>query len=608
MAENIRVKQLEPLFPAVKHRDFRSLLEYVDKAYSEDDAFIIKEKKAGRRSSAEKDDEPAYRHVTYHELRQENEWFGTGLKNRGLGGRKVAVIAENCYEWMLVYMAVPMGGGITVPLDKGLPYDEALWSLRRSGAEVLVFDKTHRKIAEQLKAEMEAEQSAGPEAADADPEGPLRIRAFFSTTELEGYESCRTLIEEGRQACEAGDDEYWKTPIDPNGVSLILFTSGTSGRAKAVMLSQYNVLSNVYAMERTQDIRHGDINMAFLPFHHTFGCDTQVMMYACGVTTVFCDGLRYIQKNMCEYHVTIFIGVPLLIEAIYKRVMREAEKQGKLDTLKKGMRISGMLRKFHIDVRRRMFKDVIEQLGGALRFVFSGASALDPETVRGFEAMGISVVQGYGMTEASPVIATEDAKARRAGSIGKALYTVEVELKDPNEEGIGEIICRAPNVMLGYYKEPEETAKTIVDGWLQTGDLARMDKDGFLFITGRKKNVIVLKNGKNVYPEEIETLIADLPYVKENILIGVPKRESGGSGELALCAKIVYDPEYMREKYGAEDQEAVEAIIWKDLEVINKGMPAYKQITRLIAQDKEMVKTTTGKVKRFQEGASAHAE
>jgi long-chain acyl-CoA synthetase len=260
--------------------------------------------------------------------------------------------------------------------------------------------------------------------------------------------------------------------------------------------------------------------------------------------------------------------------------------------------------KLHIDVRRRLFKEVIDQLGGALRFVFSGASALDPEVVKGFETMGISVVQGYGMTESSPVIATESAKERRPGSIGKALYGVDVELLDPNEEGIGEIICHSPSVMKGYFEDPEETAKTLIDGWLHTGDLARMDQDGFLFITGRAKNVIVLKNGKNVYPEEMETLIANIPYVKENIVISQEKRKNEANSELALCAKIVYDPKQMKEDYHAETQEEIEKVIWQDLEKINQELPKYKRITRLIAQDQEMSKTTTGKVRRFEEGAT----
>lgn len=576
--ENIKVAQLEPVFDAPLHPDFRELMDYAEKNYHDDDAYIIKKKNTGKN--------PEYTHITYHALKDHLNWFGTALLNRGFRGSRVAVIAENCYEWMLVYYAVPCGLGITVPLDKGLPYDEALQSLQRSKADIIVFDKKHQELIENLKND------------------DTELRYFFTTEVVDGYESVWDLIEEGKAACAAGDHAYWNLPIDPDDTALILFTSGTSGMAKAVMLSQKNVLTNVYFMQRTQDIRHHDINMAFLPYHHTFGCDTQVMMYACGVTTVFCDGLRYIQKNMIEYGVTIFIGVPLLVEAIYKRVMRGIEKQGKMKTFSRAVKLSDFLMKLHIDRRRKMFREVIDQLGGNLRFVFSGASALDPEVVRGFEAMGICVVQGYGMTESSPVIATEGAHTRRPGSIGKALYGVEVELKDPNEEGIGEIICRSPSVMKGYYEDPEDTAKTIVDGWLHTGDLAKVDKDGFLFITGRAKNVIVMKNGKNVYPEEMESLIGDLPYVRENIVIGVKKREDDPRSELALCAKIVYDPQQMAEEYGAGDQKAIEKVIWKDLEKINQELPKYKRITRLIITDKEMVKTTTGKVKRFEESAS----
>ncbi|MDO4517847.1 MAG: AMP-binding protein [Bacillota bacterium] len=576
---NIKIEQVKPLHDFKRHHDFRELMKFCVEEYGDDDAFIIKHKGPGRSK------EVHYEHKTYRMLADDLNHFGTGLLNRGAKGKRVAIIANNCYEWMLPYYAVPCGLGIAVPLDKGLPFEEALSSIIRSNSEILIFDPAHKKLVEELK------------------QADMPVKQFYSTTPLEGYETVYDVIEEGRAILageKEGDQSFPELPIDPDDTALLLFTSGTSGLAKAVMLTQTNVLFNIWAMQVTQPIRRGDINMAFLPYHHTFGCDTQVMMFSCGVTTVFCDGLKYIQKNMQEYHVTIFIGVPLLVEAIYKRVMRSVEKQGKMKTFQRGAQIGKFLNRFHIDVRRRLFKQIIDELGGELRFIFCGASALDPEAIRGFESIGVGVIQGYGMTESAPVITTETIREHRPGSIGKALYGVEVEIANPNEDGIGEIIARSPSIMKGYYEDPEETAKTIIDGWLHTGDLARVNRDGYVFIAGRKKNVIVLKNGKNIYPEEIETLIASFPYVKENMVFAKEKRQEVNS-ELALCAKIVYDPAVMKEQFDLEDPKEIEAHIYADIETINAGMPTYKQITRLIATEEEMVKTTTGKVKRFVE-------
>ena len=245
-------------------------------------------------------------------------------------------------------------------------------------------------------------------------------------------------------------------------------------------------------------------------------------------------------------------------------------------------------------------KSILDQLGGNLRFVISGAAAIDPEAVKGFDSLGIKAVQGYGMTEASPVITAENHFEYEYGSCGRAMPGVEVVIDNPDENGVGEVICRGPNVMAGYYENEEDTAKTLIDGWLHTGDLGYISEKGFLFLCGRKKNVIVLKNGKNVFPEEIEVLISNLPYVTENFVFGKPRREDDEK-DLALWAKIVYDPAYMKEHYGASTPEEAEAVIKKDIDVINATMPAYKQVYKLVVTDHEMIKTTTGKVKRYEE-------
>ncbi len=575
---NTKAGQLKPIFEAVEYRDFRSFIDGIAAKYKDKTSFIIKDKPANRK------DNPTYRYISFRELRNHVNWLGTGLMKRGLGDKRIAVIGENSYEWALTYLTVLCGTGIIVPLDKGLPDEEALSSVERSFSDALVFDKKHLPLVEYLK------------------ENNACIKEYICMTPLEGYDSLPDIMDEGIRDFQAGHTSFQNIERDPDEMAELLFTSGTTSMSKAVMLTPHNLLFDAYTMLRCEDLREGDINMNFLPYHHTFGSISVVTGLQCGIVNVFCDGLRYIKKNLIEYNVTMFVGVPLLIEQMYKNILNGVRKEGKEETFRRGLKISRGLRKLHIDVRRKMFKDIIGQLGN-LRLIISGASPLDPEVAKGFDDIGVQVLQGYGLTETSPVICAENIENLRPGSVGKTMLGVEARIVNEDSQGIGELVVKGPNVMLGYYNDPEENAKTLVHGWIRTGDLAYIDKDGYIWLTGRAKNVIVLKNGKNVYPEEIETLIAALPYVKENIVIGQPRHHDGNNRDLALCAKIVYDADYMKENYNTEDPEEIETIIKKDLDKINEQLPVYKQVYRLIATDKEMEKTTTGKVKRFREGA-----
>ena len=573
------VPQLEPLFPATEHTDFRDLLNFADSHYGPDDAFIIKTGKDENR-------QPIYRHVSFSTFKDEVNCFGAGMLKLGHLDKRIAIIGKNSYEWYMSYFAVLCGLGIVVPLDKGLPYEETENSLIKSQAKVILFDKAHESLAEELK-----------------KNGTTEVSAYYALEDIPGYTNVYDIIDIGRKELEAGNDEFLSLPIDRDKMSILLFTSGTTSKAKAVMLSEHNIMANIYMLDRVEDIRHGDVNMAFLPYHHTFGSSGQTMMISCGSTTVFCDGLKYIQKNIVEYHVTVFVCVPLLIEAIYKRIQQGIDKQGKRKSFNFGMKLSKFLLKFHIDVRRKLFKEILDQLGGKLRYIVSGASALDPVVESMFEAMGINVVQGYGMTEASPVIAGENPTHRCPGSIGYSMPDLDLGVIDKNEEGIGEMVCRGANVMLGYYEDPEATAEILDDGWLHTGDLVSLDRDGYIYIRGRKKNVIVLKNGKNVYPEELEDLIDALPYAAESMVYGQKKNKDGDSKDLVISAKIVYDPEAAGKLTGgkadAVDKDAFRELVQKDIDAINETLPTYKQIHRFDLTDEPMEKTTTGKIKRY---------
>ena len=558
------------LYDATKFENIRGIIRNSMDQYADNNAFIIKETKGK---------EIKYKNITYRQLNEHVDSLGTKFLQMGLKDKRIAIIGKNRYEWVVTYLATINGTGIVVPLDKGLPEQEIESSLERSQANVIVFEEQYSEMMEHIK-----------------ENNKTNVTEYICMDKQEKYPYLYDLIKEGKELLDQGNREFLDTPISSEKMCILLFTSGTTSKSKAVMLSHKNIASNIYSMTKSEDIRSTDTNIAFLPFHHTFGSTGILMFLSRGATNVFCDGLRHIQKNLVEYQVSTFVCVPLLIESIYKKIWQEIEKTGQTKKVKFGMKLSKFLLKFGIDIRAKLFKQIIDKLGGKIRSVISGASGLDPKVAEGFRAFGISVVQGYGLTETSPVLAAESAEAYKAGSTGLPMPDVEIKIDNPNESGMGEIIAKGPNIMLGYYENEEETNKVLKDGWFYKGDLGYIDNEGFLFITGRQKNVIVLKNGKNIYPEEIETLINNLPYVEESMVYGKEKDD-----DLIASVKIVYNKDYMNSHYPEKSEEEIKNIIWEDIKKINKTMPNYKHIKNLIITDEEMIKTTTAKIKRFEE-------
>lgn len=560
------------LYDAKEYRDIREMIKESVQKYENNVAFIIKEKQKG---------EVSYKNITYKMLQEDINKLGTALIDLGLQGKRIAIIANNCYEWCLSYLATLCGVGIVVPLDKSLPSGEIESLLQRSHTDAVIFGKGYIDIMKDILTNSEN-----------------NIEYYISMEKIEDdkFLNLQDLQKRGEELLKKGDTRFENAIINPEEMNVILFTSGTTSASKAVMLSQKNLVSNIYALNSVEKMYETDRNLAFLPLHHTFGSTGLLFFLSNGVSNVFCDGLKYIQKNLQEYHVTVFVCVPLLLEAMNKRILKEIEKQGKTKLIKIVTKVSNFLLKFGIDIRRKLFKDIINNLGG-LRMAISGAAAIDKTVVENFTNFGIKTVQGYGLTETSPVITAENDENIRYGSVGFPMRNVEVEIYEPNENGIGEIIAKGPNVMLGYYENEEATKEVLIDGWFHTGDLGYIDKDGFLFITGRKKNVIVMKNGKNIYPEELEVLISKLPYVAENMVFGIPSKDD----DLDLAAKIVYNKEYVEESYRDISKEELKEKIWQDIKKINKTMPPYKYIRQIIVTDEPMIKTTTQKVKRFEE-------
>lgn len=551
--------------------DYKNVKEIIKDAvskYPDCVAFTIKNKN-GKNVS--------YKKITYKELNEDINAFGTALLSIGLKGKRVAIIGKNRYEWILSYITILNGVGIAIPLDKGLPEQEIITSLQRSKADVIIFEENMADLMKKIK-----------------DENTTNLKTFILMDNIEKYDflNIPILIEKGKEEVKKGNKEYIDAEIDNNKMSVILFTSGTTSLAKAVMISHRNIASNVAALRYEQPFCSTDTNIAFLPFHHMYGSTCILLMISAGVNNVFCDGLRHIQENLKEYKVSVFVCVPLILEAMHKKIMHTIDKTGQRKKFEFGKKLSKALLKVGIDIRRKIFKTVLDELGGEVRAVISGAAALNKQVAEDFNAFGIYTVEGYGLTETAPVVAGENIHTMGHNSVGKPLCNVEVKIEDPNEEGIGEIAVKGPNVMLGYYENEEDTKAVLKDGWFYTGDLGYYNKKGYLCIAGRQKSVIVLKNGKNIYPEEIETLINTLPYVEESMVFGYPKGD-----DLIISAKIVYNKEYFKNT----SKEDIEDKVWKDIKNINKELTIFKHIKKTIVTDEPMIKTTTAKVKRFEE-------
>lgn len=556
--------------------NLRDMINKTTEKFSDKTAFIVKTKNENKIS---------YRDVTFKEYKEDINALGTALISLGLKNARVVVISPNRYEWCVTYMAVVNGVGVIVPLDRSLPGNEMQGMLERSQADAIIFDKKYKETIRELKNNCETINIKNYICMDDEENGE-----FLSYSKL--LEKGREMIKEKSKDAET----YLNAEIDIDKMSILLFTSGTTSLSKAVMLTHRNLIEQIPALRAILDAWPGDVSLSFLPLHHTFGSLGVWYIYVSGATTVFCDGLKHIQENLKEYGVTVLVTVPLLIENMYKKIMKTLEKEGKIETVNKGRKIANGLEKLHINVRRKLFKDIIDALGGKLRIFVIGAAALDKEISKAFNEFGILVCQGYGLTETSPVVAAEPDKYIKYGSVGFPLRNLQVEIDQPNEEGIGEIKVKGPSVMLGYYGMPKETANVLKNGWFYTGDLGYFDKQGYLYITGRKKDVIVLKNGKNIYPDEIESLINKLEYVSETLVFGYPKED-----DLIVTAKIVYNKDYIEENYKDMTKEELQNMIWTDIKQINSTVAGYQHVKKIIITDEPLIKTTTAKVKRFLE-------
>ena len=518
--------------------------------------------------------------ITYEQFAKDIKALGTALIDMKV--KRVAVIGTNSYKWCTTYLATTTAGKVIVPLDKALTDIEIGNLIKRSEVDTIVYEKKYQKAIDEI-----IEKGCNlKNLICMDSKGKKEVLSYDK------------VLEKGKEMLEKGDNRYDDVKIDSYKMSIMLFTSGTTNEPKAVMLSQNNIASNIVAINKYVKIYRTDTLLSFLPIHHTFEC-TITFLYGTysGATVAFCEGLRYIQQNLKDFQVSVFVAVPLVLETMYKKIQKAIKEKGKTELINKMIKISNGLLKCHIDIRKIVFKEILDNFGGHLRVVFYGAAPMNKDTIIGYNNLGIEQVQGYGLTETSPVISAETDKKKRPGSIGLVLENLECRIDNPDKDGIGEITVKGPSVMLGYYNNEKATKEVLKDGWFSTGDYGYLDEDGFLYITGRKKDVIVLRNGENVYPQEIEALINKLPYVKESL---VYQREQSKTDTM-LCAKIVYDADSIKDAFGEKSEDEYKEEIWKQIKEINKDLPLFKHIKKIEITTEELEKTTTQKVKRYKE-------
>lgn len=592
------IKKLKELFKdkEIDDEDFKSMkkvnakkrLHKCDKFANLKEMINLSAQKHGDKPAFRfKTDKPGeFRNITFNDFLNDINALGTKLINMGLSDKRIAIISDNRYEWALAYMAIACGTGVVVPLDKMLPANELEALIIRSGVEAIFYSSKYDEVMQDIRNRKTTD---------------LR---YYISMDLEkrenGVYSQKELVKAGKELIEKGNRKFIDAKINNEAMGFMLFTSGTTAMSKAVMLSHKNIASNLMDIAKVLNLDERDTLLSFLPLHHTFEC-TVGFLYPIsrGSSIAYCEGIRHIANNIKEYQITAMISVPALYESIYKRLMKNIEKKGKLPEVEKMIKLTNMFSKVGIDIKRVVFKDIIDGLGGKIRLLVNGAAALSPEVEKGFNDLGITTVQGYGLTETSPVISAGTDFEQRIGSVGKVFPSVKLKIVDKDENGIGEIHVKAPTVMLGYYQNEEATKEVLDKGWFNTGDLGYVDKKGFLFLCGRKKSVIVLKNGKNVFPEEIETVINKIDGVKESFVYG--QAEENDKIDLKVCAKIVYDKELMKETYNAQTEEEIYNVLWDKIKEINKTMPEYKYVKKIIVTEEELVKTTTQKIKRHEE-------
>jgi len=560
-----------------KIEDLKDMIEQSSKLYSNRYAFHLQISNGTGRK------------ISYSEFKKDINALGTAFHSLGLKNKRIAVLGENRYEWCVTYLAAVNGTGTIVPLDKELPVHELEHLINKAEISAIIVSEKYLEKINQI--------------TTSNVKYFINMDAKSDSGEILSY---KLLQEKGAFLVENGDESFTEAKIDRDKMNILIFTSGTTDHAKGVMLSHKNICSNIMAVCSVISVSHKDSVLSILPLHHTYECTCGFLAIVYnGAMITFNDNLKNIAKNLKEVKPTILIIVPLILENMYKKIKEQINKDIKTKILFKcAILISKLIYSIsNIDFKKKLFKRIYENLGGRIRFIISGAAAIEENTVKGYRELGIIVLQGYGLTECSPIVTVNREHSFSDNSIGHPLPGVEIKIDSPDSNDIGEIVVKGNNVMLGYYDNPIATKKVLVDGWLYTGDLARIDKYGHIYITGRKKNVIVTKNGKNIFPEEVEAYLNRSKFIRESFVYGLDEKQFD---DVSVCAQIIPDIDAIRQYFQKENlsSEEIHNIINAEVKKVNKSMPMYKKVYHFSIREEEFIKTTTQKIKRYEQKIS----
>ena len=527
-----------------------------------------------------------YEQITYKQFKEDVIHLGTSLTNYlKLKDERIIIIGETTYYWYVSYMALLCGAGIAVPIDKELPVNEIENVVKRARATAIIYSPKKKEEIKKIK--------------DKVPMVKYFIE-MYSNDDIQGRDvGFNKVLNEGKKLVEKGDASFLKINIIPEEFKVLIFTSGTTSKSKGVMLSNKNLASNINAVNPYVILHKEDRFFSVLPLHHTYESTIGFLLpMSKGCSIAICEGLKHILPNIQETKPTAILAVPLLVENIYKKINASIKKSGKLGLVNSMIHVTNALKTVGVDIKRKVFKEIYDNLGGNLRIIVSAAAPIDVKVGKWVQDIGIMFLQGYGLTETAPIAALTPDFDPRVGSAGKTVVGDEIIVHNPNEHNEGEIWIKGDTLMLGYYEDEEATKEAIHDGWFNSGDIGYMDKDGFIYITGRSKNVIVTQNGKNIYPEEIELMLSKIPEIEECMVYGkeVPKEK-----ELVISVKVIPNKEELIKHGENLTDEQIHKIIWEEIKKVNKQLTSYKAIKHLEIKNDEFEKTTTMKIKRYAE-------
>lgn len=574
--QNVKKDDKFKPYPRTNYKTVKEIFEKTIKEYG-DKEFLLEKPEHKK----------PYDSITYKKFGEDVKGLEVGLnKFISLKGKRVAIISETTYYWYVSYTAILCSEAIAVPLDKELPANEIENLINRSRAEVIIFSPKKKEIIDKIRKNVPT------------------LKFYIQMNMDYGFEGqdvgIKYIINAGNKIIEDGKDDFDKIKIDPEEFKQLIFTSGTTSAAKGVMISNRNLAENINAVSAYVKLNSNDRFFSVLPLHHTYESTIGfILPMAVGASIVVCEGLKHIVPNLQETKPTAMLAVPLLVESLYKKINDSIKKSKKEALVGTMIQMTNALKAVNIDVKRKVFKEIHANLGGNIRIIVSAAAPIDKKVGKWLNDIGIGFIQGYGLTETAPISALTPELRPTIGSVGKAVDCAEIKIDDPNEKGEGDVLIKSTTLMLGYYENEEETKKVIKNGWFNSGDVGYLDDEGFLYITGRSKNVIVTQNGKNIYPEEIELTLGYVPEIKECMVYG---KEVEGEKELIISAKVIPNIEYIEEVYGKnKTDEEIHDIIWEKIKENNKKSTSYKAIKNLEIKKDEFEKTTTMKIKRFVE-------